>query len=287
MRALLLAALLAAGPAAGQGVRVLDRLVLVQTDTQPLREVSGLAFDPATGTLWAVSDRNDLFALALEPGADRLELRLMAQHRLTGPDGARLRRADGFSAEGLALDGAALLALSETAPRLARFDLQGRWLAELPLPTALADPARLRNPANGLEALTLHAALGPLAAPETPLAGSPRRIHVLHGSHGPALAWDTGGLSTSLKALDTLPDGTILALERHRDGAGAIHPLLRRIDPAGCRPDAPCAPPALALPPGDADFEGLAWLGGNRAILASDDRIEGHVRTVFLLVTLD
>lgn len=289
MRALILAAaaLLAAAPAAGQGLRVLDRLVLVPSDSQPLREVSGLAFDPEARLLWAVSDRNDLYALALDPGADRLALRLIAHRRLTGPDGARLRRAAGFSAEGLARDGASLVILSESAPRLARFDGLGRWLAELPLPAALADPARLRNPGNGPEALAIHPALGLLAAPETPLAGSPRRVHVLHGTQGPALAWETGAPATSLKALETLPDGSLLALERFRDAAGTIHPLLRRIDPAACPPERPCAPPALPLPPGDADFEGLAWLGGGRAILASDDRIAGQARTVFLLVALD
>lgn len=288
----LIAALLAGSPAAGQGVAVLDTLILT-SDTHPhlpLREVSGLVHDPATRTLYALSDRNDLFVLSLDTTGDRIGLRLLDRLRLTGPDGARLRRGD-HSAEGVARDGADLLILSEVPPRLSRFGTDGAWRGDLPLPADLADPARLRNPRNGLESLVLHPALGWLAAPETPLAGTSRRQHVLHGAGGPALAWQTppDQPATSLKAMDTLPDGTILALERVRDPEGAITPLLRRIDPALCPAAAPCDAPAIALDlpvPRDADFEGLAWLGEGRVLLASDDRIDGVPRTVLVLLAL-
>ena len=288
----LIAALLPGAPAVGQGVAVLDTQVLTP-DTHPhlpLREVSGLVHDPATRTLYALSDRNDLFVLALDTTGDRIGLTLLDRLRLTGPDGARLRRGD-HSGEGLARDGADLLVLSEVPPRLSRFGTDGAWRGDLPLPAALTDPARLRNPRNGLESLVLHPVLGWLAAPETPLVGTPRRQHQLHGASGPALAWQTppDQPGTSLKGMDTLPDGTILVLERVRDADGAITPLLRRIDPALCLAAAPCAAPAIVLDlpvPPDADFEGLAWLGDGRVLLASDDRIHGEPRTVLVLLAL-
>jgi hypothetical protein len=281
-----------AAPASGQGVAVLDALVMTEASHPdlPLREVSGLVHDPASRRLLALSDRNDLFVLALDTGGDRIGLVLEGRLRLVGPNGDRLRRAQ-FSAEGVALAGGTLLAVSESPARLARFGLDGSFRGELVLPAALTDPTRLRTPRNGLESLAWHPDLGWLAAPETPLAGTPRRVHVLHGAQGPAVAWATGdeGPSTSLKAVETLPDGTLLVLERYRDATEAIVPLLRRIDPAACSPAAPCAAQAIPLElptPPDADFEGLAWLGDGRVLIASDDRIDGAPRTVLVLLAM-
>lgn len=293
-KVLALLVVLVATPALGQGVVVLDHLVVtpVTRPDLPLREVSGLAHDPAAGTLLAISDRNDLFVLAFDGAGDRIGLTLTGQHRLTGPDDARLRRS-AFSAEGVARDPVSgdLWIVSESPPALAAFDARGQWRAAGALPGNLVDAANLRSPRNGLESLALHPDLGLLTAPETPLAGTPRRNHVLRGPDGPAVAWDTGpGPATNLKALETLPDGTLLALER-RDGATAdFVPLLRRIDPALCRPDVPCVAPEipLALPtPLDADFEALVWLGEGRLLMASDDRVNGVQRTVFVLLHLD
>ena len=90
--------------------------------------------------------------------------------------------------------------------------------------------------------------------------------------------------------METLPDGHLLILERDRLDAATIQPFLRVIDPAACPVSAPCSTPAIRLdlpPPHDADFEGLAWLGNNRFMLASDDRIEGLPRTVFALIELE
>lgn len=283
-------ALCLAMPAAAQGPRVLDTLVLTETTHPdlPLREVSGLAWDPGAGHLYALSDRNDLTVLALDPTADRLDLRPITQARLTGPDGERLRRR-AFSVEGVALQGATLWAVSEDPPSLARFDTGGRWVDGVELPPALADPSALRSPTNGLESLTLHPTLGWLAAPETPLASGPRTVHILHGASGPAVAWHAEP-RTAIKAAETLPDGRILVLERH-DGPtpGTFAPYLRVLDPAACPAADPCVPPAwpLALPtPWDADFEGVTWLGNGRILLASDDRINDQPRTVLVLLSM-
>ncbi len=289
--------ILAATPLAAKqpAYRLLDHLVVTDA-THPdlrLREISALAWDAQAQVLLALSDRNDLYHLSLGTDPDRIALALVAQHRLTDEAGKRLRGRY-FSAEGIATGepGSSQIAiLSEMPPRLAIFDRSGQRAALLPLPPELLDITRLRSEGNGLESLAWHPTFGHLFAPEAPLVGEPRRIHLIYNSDGPALAFHTGEAgATSIKSMETLPDGHLLVLERDRLDAATIKTFLRVIDPAACPVPVPCNPPAIRLdlpPPHDADFEGLAWLGETRFLLASDDRIEGSARTVFALIELD
>lgn len=293
-----LALAIAATPLTAQDMtlRLLDHLIITEATHPhlPLREISALAWHAGSGTLLALSDRNDLYHLTMGPDPDRIDLSLTARFRLTGEGGERLRRRY-FSTEGVALAEAgsgpvtdAIALLSEMPPRLGLFDHQGRRLQHLPLPPELQDITRLRSEGNGLESLTLHPVLGYLFAPEAPLAGHPRRTHVIYNRDGPVLAFHTRDAgATSIKGMETMPDGRLLILERDRLDAATIQPFLRIIDPDACPATHPCDSPATPLslpPPLDADFEGIAWLGENRILLASDDRIDGQARTVFALV---
>ncbi len=288
MRFLALLALLAA-PAVAQPVQVLDTVVLTEATHPdlPLREVSALAWQD--GVLLAVSDRNRLYRLTLGDDPGRLAPVLVSTLRLADEAGERLRRRD-FAAEGIALAGPALAILSEAPPQLALFDPQGRRVRVAHLAPDLADLSTLRDLRSGVEALADHPDLGLLVAPEEPLQGQRRRTHVIYGEGGPLLAFHTDAEGrTRIKAMETLPDGRILVLERDRLDDGTIQPFLRLIDPATCPVTAPCTVAAwpLALPtPADADFEGLAWLGDGRLLIASDDRTEQGPRTVLALLSL-
>lgn len=283
---------LAATPLAAQDLRLLDHLEITQTSHPdlPLREVSALAWNARSRTLLAVSDRNEIYHLALGPDHDRIDLTLTAQHRLVDESGARLRGRY-FAAEGVALADphiGQIAILSEMPPGLVLVSPDGQRLRDLPLPPELRDIARLRSEGNGLESLALHPTLGYLFAPEAPLAGEPRRTHVIYGHHGPLLAFHSGDAGpSSIKAMETLPDGRLLILERDRLDDVTVQPFLRIIDPAACPVAQPCESAAIPLhlpPPHDADFEGIASLGDNRLLLASDDRIDGQFRTVFVLM---
>lgn len=288
MRFLALLALLAA-PASAQPVRILDTMVITRESHPdlPLREVSALAWQD--GVLLAVSDRNRLYRLTLGDDPGRLAPVLVSTLRLADEAGERLRRRD-FAAEGIALAGPALAILSEAPPQLALFDPQGRRVRVAHLAPDLADLATLRDLRSGVEALADHPDLGLLVAPEEPLQGQRRRTHVIYGEGGPLLAFHTDAEGrTRIKAMETLPDGRILVLERDRLDDGTIQPFLRLIDPATCPVTAPCTVAAwpLVLPtPSDADFEGLAWLGDGRLLIASDDRTEQGPRTVLALLSL-
>lgn len=289
-----LAIAMAATPLLAQDLRVLDHLVVTEASQPdlPLREISAIAWDAQSDTLLALSDRNDLYHISLGPDPDRINLSLMAQHRLVDENSQRLRRRD-FGAEGIALANShtsQIAIISELPPRLALFSFTGERLHDLPLPPELRNVARLRSERDGLESLARHPALGDLFAPEAPLVSEPRRTHVIYDHHGPLLGFYTGAAgSSSIKAMETLPDGRLLILERDRLDGVTIQPFLRIIDPAACPVAHPCESAAIPLdlpPPYDADFEGIAWLGDNRFLLASDDRIDGQVRTVFALIAL-
>lgn len=274
--------------------RLIGHLVTTET-THPdleLGEISGLAWDAEAQMLLAVSDRNDLYHLSLGADLEQIKLDLVSRNRLTDEAGERLRGRH-FNAEGLSLaepSSGLIAVLSETPPELATFDRDAQRVQVLPLPPELQDTELLRSKGNGLESLAWHPTLGYLFAPEAPLDGEPRRIHVLYNSHGAALAFHTGDAgSTSIKGMETLPDGRLVILERDRLDEATIQPFLRVIDPAACPILDPCTTPAIPLElpePHDADFEGITWLGENRVLLASDDRVEKTARTVFAVIEL-
>lgn len=275
-------------------VRLLDHLVVTeQTHPQlPIREISALAWEAQGETLLAVSDRNDIYRLSLGPDRDRIQLTLTAQTRLADENAQRLRGKE-FGAEGIAIAdprAGTVAILSEMPPRLSLFDRQGHRVSDLPLAPELQDISRLRSEGNGVESVALHPRLGALVAPEVPLSGQPRQTHVIYGGDGPALAYHIGDAgTTSIKGMETLPDGRLLVLERDRLDDVTIRAFLRLIDPESCAVANPCTTPAIPLelpPPLDADFEGIAWLGDNRVLLASDDRIGRQFRTVFALVEI-
>lgn len=284
----------AAGPAAAQSVTVLGRVVLGESrlDGQKIGEFSALVRDPAGDGVIAVSDRGYLARLDLTFSAGRLTgVTPRAVHLLRGPDGRPLRD-DDFNPEGAALmpDGGIAI-VAETGPRLAVFDTEGRWLREELLPEALRDAARQSSPKDGVEALAWTAQAGFIALTEEPQAGRPRDLHALHSTQAGSaefLARETD--SVSIKGMETA-GGRLVLLERSRDDATrALRPALRLIVPEDClgRPACPTRRLPLVLEGlVDADFEGIAALGDRTFLIVSDDRIDGALRSVFVLLRLE
>ncbi|HRD78854.1 MAG TPA: esterase-like activity of phytase family protein [Hyphomicrobiaceae bacterium] len=263
-----------------------------------LREISGLAWDGDTKRLHAVSDGRRLLQLSLSGLPDKIgTMTVLARSHLTLAGGARSRKGD-LNPEGLALvpvaervtAAAELLVVSEAPPRLVVVDLNGAMLREVELPAALASIANLSAPKNGLESVTILPGMGYLTAPERPLRDHDRSRHVIFSSHGPRLHYTTEALGkTSIKAMDSLGTDRIVILERTRSNEGLIVPYLRVIEPRRCTQEAPCpGRVAKVTVPGitDADFEAIAHLGGDRFLIASDDRIAGRFRTVFALIAV-
>jgi hypothetical protein len=278
-------------------VEVLDHLVLPETRVDGLKvgEVSGIEWSVADDLLYAVSDKAILLSFRLVHDGSRLvEVAPVAAVRLRDAEGGEIDD-EVFNPEGLEIapsDGATrLLVVSEAGPAAAIFDAEGAWVEGVPVPEAVADPALQSSEADGLESVALHPVLGLLTAPEEPLAAADRRTHTIFAEDGATFSYSTADLdNTSLKAMRVLEDGRLLILERARSDADELIPYLRVLDPSSCGADGLCATAAARLGvPGitDADFEGLADLGGGLMLIASDDKVDGDLRTVFALVRLD
>lgn len=292
---LALAAPVLTGQAAlGQDLRLVDVTVIedLRVGGERFGEFSALVADPAGAGVIAVSDRGYLARIGVATEGDGLSLTLPETlQMLTGPEGEPLRDAD-FNPEGAALMADGTIAIvSESGPTLAVFDRTGAWLRQEKLPVGLQDAARQSSPKDGIEALAWTEATGFLAMLEEPALGEARNAHRLHSTQAGVVALDLPGAeSISIKGME-IAGGALLILERTRgDTTDALYPYLRRVDLAACLAVAACAgtsDPVLVPGINDADFEGLALLPDGHLLIVSDDKIDGHVRSVFALLRLE
>lgn len=89
-----------------------------------------------------------------------------------------------------------------------------------------------------------------------------------------------------LKAIDVLPDGSLVVLERNKAGSkDALSASVRRIDLAACGAGGLCAAEVLAiLPVGPDNFEGMTLLDSRHILLVSDNAGLVNRDTLFVLV---
>lgn len=207
------------------------------------REISGLAWSEDDRLLLAVTDAGWLLHLAPRFATGQLVgLTLLRQVQLADDHGRPLpRRA--ADAEGLAALDAAdgtpgntrLLVSFEGTPLVAEHALDGRRLRTRSLPPALRIASQYDAPNHGLEALALLPTAGYVVALEKPLRGEDTRSITLHAEHGRRWTYPVDDARVqSITGLDTLPDGSLLAVERRF--AGMLSPVvctLSRLRPDG------------------------------------------------------
>ncbi|MFO1429131.1 MAG: esterase-like activity of phytase family protein [Candidatus Competibacteraceae bacterium] len=207
------------------GIRLLGVLRLPQATVNglPLRELSGLAWDEDAGLLYAVSDKGMLFHLRPVFSDDRLsDVELITAYPLQGTDGRPLRGAFA-DAEGLAIingnngiPGDSQLVISfEERVRIARYSPDGRWLQDEPLPSPLQNSSAYANPNLALESVTIDPQWGLLTAPERPLRGEAPGSVPIYAQNGRRWLYPLHSApASSLVAMEALPDGSLLTLER-------------------------------------------------------------------------
>ncbi len=265
-----------------------------------LSELSGLAWDADEQLLYAISDKGRLFHFRLRITGNHIdEVSAVYAANLTDLEGERVKKGRRDS-EGLTVinanngkHGDTQLVISfEGDPRIIRFTPQGQAIKNITLPPTLNNIRQYRYGNNGLESVTFHPRYGFLTAPELPLRGQEKNIHTIYAMNGqrwffPAYPADNSGIS----ALETLPDGNLLVLERA--WSGLLSPLtvsLRYLDMQHCSAKKLCPVRNLQVLSSHLfidNYEGLTHIKGNQYLMVSDDGDETLLTTTLALFTLD
>jgi hypothetical protein len=247
-----------------------------------IEELSGLAWDEDEQLLYAVSDGGILHHFRIRLDGSRIAevqpvfsvpLATVAGKTSGGP----VTNAEGLTAlnddNGVQTDTELLIAF-EDGPAIARFTPQGRWIADIALPGRLADAKQYSKKNSRLEAVAFDKRHGVLTAPERPLVGQPENLHTLYAADGTSWSFEAFQPDSRLKAIQKLPNGNLLILERTREEkGGASTARLRYLDFAACSADGECQLAELSAAP-DAmlvnNFEGLARLSDDLFLIVTD-----------------
>jgi hypothetical protein len=272
-------------------VRGALRLAGTAPDGDPVHGLSGLVWQAAEGLLHAVSDQG--YLLTLRPGFahdELVALEFVSRHPLRDAAGKQLEGPD-RDAEGLALDGEVghetLLVSFEHRHRVARHDLNGRWLEDITPAAPLAAGIRALPSNDGMEALTVHPGHGVLVGIEHPAEALPGQILRFTD---PAEGWiyPVASPEGALVALDTLADGRLLALERRFIAPWKPLIITLRL----LNPDAPTLPSPILARFSSAEgwpvdnFEALAWHRDDRVFMLSDDNANPAQETLLVYLQL-
>jgi len=282
------------------GVRILGLLELPSLDVagHKFSQLSDLAWDDDDGILYTISDRGFLYGLRPAFDHDRLaSVSLVSAARLIDPKTkkpVRFRRSD---SEGLdILNGrngrkgdAELLVSFEGEPRLARHRPDGSVIAEVPLSAPLNDIGQYRYNLM-LEGVCIHPREGILTAPEEPLLAD-HGVARLYRQDG--RSWKLPAPRGGIVALECLPDGDVLVLERDFSTIALRFVVtLRRVHlPEKAAADVTLRSEVIAVfdsADGWAvdNFEGLARHRGNRFFMISDNNDVFLQRTLLMYFEL-
>ena len=265
-----------------QDIRLLGavRIRAVQIQGHTLGSLSGLAWDEDEQVLYAVSDKGLLFHL--KPGFDNGLLssaRVLAAYPLTDNKKQPLTY-PWADAEGLAVRKARngkkgdseLLVSYEVRPRVRVYRSDGTRLGGELLPDRLENIRNYYGRNSALEALALHPKHGILTAPQRPLRGDRAiRIYAQSGRSWTYTMTDRPG--NSLVAMEVLPDGSLLLLERAF--VAITKPLVINLRWAELRGKSTTVRTVATLSSAAGwrldNFEGLAHHRAQRFFMVSDD----------------
>jgi hypothetical protein len=292
----LLASTLSTG-SAQPSLEALDSMDLPSEGADGVRieELSGLSWDEDEQLLYAVSDGGVLYHFRVRLDGSRIaEIQSVFSAPLatkaSGTSGKPVTNAEGLTTinddNGQRSDSELLIAF-EDGPSIARFTPRGEWIANAVLPAPLADETQYSKKNSRLEAVAVDERHGVLTAPERPLIGQPEDRHTLYAADGTTWSFEAFQSDSRLKAIQKLPDGNLLILERTREEkGGAPTARLRYLDFAKCTAKRECQLAELSAEP-DAmmvdNFEGMARLSEDLFLIVTDKTRKDAEPTTFVL----
>ncbi|MGB1311435.1 MAG: esterase-like activity of phytase family protein, partial [Leucothrix sp.] len=281
-------------------IRLLGSLAIstAPVDSLPVVELSDLAWDADTNTLYAISDNGYLYTIDLKRRNNKLaQAKFLKATRLKGANKKPLKRAFSDS-EGLDIinannnnpNDAELVISFEGNSRADRYNTSGHYLGTIALPKRLQNRRKFRHGNKMLESIVLHPQYGALVAAELPLKASPKKTQSIYSQNGKT--WHFPRLDapeSSVTALEVLDNGDVLVLERA--WSGFFNPLvisLRQVQLNRCNAKNHCQVRDLAIFNSASgwnvdNFEGLTHLEGNRYLMVSDDNKSPLQQTLLVM----
>jgi hypothetical protein len=297
-RLTLTGALLASTASAGSAQPSLETLDSMDipaegADGVRIEEFSGLSWDEDEQLLYAVSDGGVLHHFRVRLNGSRIakiESVFSASLAMSETSGKPVTNAEGLTTikddNGLSSDSELLIAF-EDGPSIARFTPRGEWIADAVLPAPLADKMQYDKKNSRLETVAFIEGHGILTAPERPLKGQPEDRHTLYAADGTTWSFAAYQPDSRLKAVQTLPDGNLLVLERTREEKGGVPTArLRYLDFAKCSKKGACQLAELLAEPNAMlidNFEGMARLSDDLFLIVTDKTRKDAEPTTFVL----
>lgn len=278
-------------------LEVLDSMEIPVEGANGVRisELSGLAWDEDEQLLYAVSDGGVLHHFRVRVEGTRItELQPLVSVPIAATEGevsgGSVTNAEGLTAlndDNSKRSDTELLIAFEDGPAIVRFSPQGKRIADIALPGSLGDEKQYSKKNSRLEAVAFDTRHGMLTAPERPLKGQPEERHTLYAADGTTWSFKAFQPDSRLKAIQKLPDGNLLILERTREEkGGASTARIRYLDFAACSPERECHLAELAATPDTIlvnNFEGLARLSDDLFLMVTDMTKKDAEPTTFVL----
>jgi len=243
-------------------------------------EISDLAYDKKSNTLYAISDRAILYTLRVKIKNKKIKkLKLLNAQSLKNRDGIKLSKKSADS-EGLDMLDENLLISFERKPAIKLFGTNARCIKKYKLVKKLRNIKNYQSKNSALEAVTYSKKYGYITAPEKPL-----KRYIKHKLFSKKREWSFKK-SGSITALQMLSKNKILVVEREFKAltfervitlslfnlkTSKLTQLLQMRTSEGWRVD---------------NIEGVTKIDKNTFLLASDDNDSIFQETQFILIML-
>ena len=276
------------------GIRILDQkeLSFLEIGGVKFSEISDLAYDKRTDSLFMVSDEGKLFEFKAVFAEKIMKLEPARAGPLLKKNGKKFKKWRRDS-EGMTLDGKGRLLISfEEKPKIGWFHKNskkyGRLIKKYRLPKKLRSMKRFRSKNKGMEALAWHPKYGILTALEYPPKGVDKKRQSIYSLNGREWHFKAEPEANSaVSAIEVTDDGNVLVLER--SFTGYMNPFvvtLKKVYIKRCKRGV-CPVKVLVKMNShkgwDVDnFEGLAKVGKHRYVMISDDNDNFFQKTLLI-----
>ena len=255
-------------------------------------ELSDLAYDKNSHTLYAVSDKGILFTFIANINDNGFKLTPLNGYKLKRKNGKRLKRWKRDS-EGLTLDNRNNLYISfEGKPKISLYRKDGVKIKNIKLPKALKR-AKLRSKNKSLESLAWHPKYGLLTALEYSKVSDKKENQTIYSTSGKSWRLKMEPIhNNAITAIEVMDDGNLLILERAYNGLlGKFQVNLVKMYINGCKSGEFCKKEKLLTIDSAKgweveNFEGLCRVGKNRYLMVSDDNDSILASTVLIYFEL-